>query len=685
MNQLTDKQLRIAITGNPNCGKTSVFNSLTGLNQQVGNYAGTTVEIKSGVLTYNQKQKARIIDLPGTYSIYPKSKDEEIAIDALINPSSKESPDVILVVCDASNLKRNLLYFSQVADLGKPVILVLTMMDIAEKKGLDINLVLLSLNLGIRVVPVNPRNGKGIDKLKDTIFNTLLATQNHLIDIYNLAPDLITEERIRHPEFNDFQCFLAIYKNQREKLDDLLSEETIQRYSAINNILLDSVTQKTAEKEQFSNRLDKILTHRIWGYVIFLFILFIIFESIFSISKFPMLWIQNSFSWFGDFFTSHFPEGPLNDLIVNGVIAGLSGVIVFLPQIILLFAFIAVLEDSGYMARVSFMMDKLMRRVGMNGKSVVPLISGVACAVPSIMATRNIENWKERIITIMVIPLMSCSARLPVYTLLISMITPDKMLWGVFNVQGLILMGMYLIGFFSAIAAAWVMKFLIKAKERNYFILELPTYKAPRLKNILLTLIEKSRTFVWEAGKVIVAVSVILWMAASFGPGNSFAEIDAKYANKNLSNELNAKEISNKIKSEKLFASYAGHFGRFIEPAIQPLGFDWKIGIALFSSLAAREVFVGTMATIYNLGDESNSLSIRDRMMEERDPITNKPKYTMAVAFSLMLFYAFALQCMSTIATVYKETKTWKWASLQFLYTSGLAYLVSLVIFQVFR
>ncbi len=677
--------LRVAITGNPNCGKTSVFNALTGLNQQVGNYAGTTVDKKTGVLVYDKLLRANIIDLPGTYSIYPKSKDEEIAIDAIINPESKDAPDLIIVVCDASNLKRNLLYFSEVADLKKPVILVLTMMDIAEKKGLDINLILLSLNLGVKVVAVNPRNGRGVEKLKDTIFNTNRATQNKLIDVHSLAPELIDEARLKYPKYNDYQCFLELYKTQRGKLDDILPEETMARYAAIDEVMLESVSQISIAEEQFSNKLDKVLTHRIWGYVIFLFILFVIFESIFSISKFPMLWIQESFTWFGSYFSEHFPQGPLNNLIVNGVIAGLSGVIVFLPQIILLFAFIAVLEDSGYMARVSFMMDKLMRRVGMNGKSVVPLISGVACAVPSIMATRSIENWKERIITIMVIPLMSCSARLPVYTLLISLIAPDKTLWGIFNVQGLILMGMYLVGFFSAIAAAWVMKFIIKAKEKNYFILELPTYKAPRLKNILITLIEKSRTFVWEAGKVIVAVSVILWMAASFGPGKSFEKIDSKYQSDFYTKNFSEKEIGNMQKSEKLFASYAGHFGRFIEPAIKPLGFDWKIGIALFSSLAAREVFVGTMATIYNLGDDDNSMNIRQRMMEERDPITMKPKYTVTVAFSLMLFYAFALQCMSTIATVYKETKTWKWATIQFIYTSSLAYLVSLFVYQLFK
>ncbi len=677
--------LRVAITGNPNCGKTSVFNALTGLNQQVGNYAGTTVDKKTGVLVYNKSQRAKIIDLPGTYSIYPKSKDEEIAIDVIINPLSKEASDIILVVCDASNLKRNLLYYSQVSDLGKPVVLVLTMMDIAEKKGLDINLIVLSLLLGVKVVAVNPRNGKGIEKLKDTIFNTSRLTQNKLIDIYNLAPELIEEQRKRHPNFNDFQCFLEIYKTQREKLDGILADETIKRYAAIKVVLNESVTQSEVKQSELSNNLDKILTHKIWGYVIFLFILFVIFESIFSVSKFPMLWIQQSFTWFGNYFAQHFPEGPLNDLLVHGVIAGLSGVIVFLPQIVSLFAFIAILEDTGYMSRVSFMMDKLMRRVGMNGKSVVPLISGVACAVPSIMATRSIENWKERIITIMVIPLMSCSARLPVYTLLISMIAPDKNIWGIFNVQGLILMGMYLIGFFSAITAAWVMKFVIQAKEKNYFILELPTYKAPRLKNILITLVEKSRTFIWEAGKVIVAVSVILWLAASFGPGKSFAKIEEKYSSEFYTKNFSSKEIVNFQKSEKLFASYAGHFGRLIEPAIKPLGFDWKIGIALFSSLAAREVFVGTMATIYNLGDESSSVNIRERMMEERDPVTLKPKYTLTVAFSLMLFYAFALQCMSTIATVYKETKTWKWATIQFIYTSSLAYIMSLVVYQLFK
>jgi ferrous iron transport protein B len=535
------------------------------------------------------------------------------------------------------------------------------------------------------VVAVNPRNGRGIEKLKDTIFNTHRLTQNKLIDIQALAPEKIKAMQVLHPTYNAYQSFLKLYKTERESLSEVLSKETIQRYDAINDILLDSVSQKFIEQEQFSNKLDKILTHRIWGYVIFLFILFLIFESIFSISKYPMLWIQQSFGWFGNFFAKNFPEGPLNNLMVNGVIAGLSGVIVFLPQIILLFAFIAILEDSGYMARVSFMMDKLMRRVGMNGKSVVPLISGVACAVPSIMATRNIENWKERIITIMVIPLMSCSARLPVYTLLISLIAPDKNIWGIINIQGLILMGMYLLGFFSAIAAAWVMRFLIRAKERNFFILELPTYKAPRLKNLLLTLVEKSRTFVWEAGKVIVAVSIVLWLAASFGPGDNFSKIEAKYKTDFYVNNFNPKEIANMEKSEKLFASYAGHFGRFIEPAIKPLGFDWKIGIALFSSLAAREVFVGTMATIYNLGDDDNRMNIRQRMMEEKDPVTQKPKYTVAVAFSLMVFYAFALQCISTIATTWKETRTWKWATIQFIYTCSLAYLASLLVYQLFK
>lgn len=677
--------LRIAITGNPNCGKTSVFNALTGLNQQVGNYAGTTVDKKSGVLIYNKEKKARILDLPGTYSIYPKSRDEEIAIDALINPDSTESPDLILVVCDASNLKRNLLFFSQVADLGKPVILVLTMMDIAARKGLEINTILLSLHLGVKVVAVNPRNGSGIEKLKDVIFNTRQATQNSLIDIAKLAPVVVEEERSRSPQFSDFQLFLNAYKRNRSALTELLPAETIERYKAIQHVMLDCVTHKDTGKELFSNRLDKILTHRVWGYIIFLLILFVIFEGIFFLSRFPMQWIEDSFAWFGDFFATHFPAGPLNDLMVNGVLAGLSGVIVFLPQIVILFAFIAILEDSGYMARVSFMMDKLMRRVGMNGKSVVPLIGGVACAVPSIMATRNIENWKERLVTIMVIPLMSCSARLPVYTLLISLIAPNRTILGFLNMQGLILMGMYLIGFFSAIAAAWVMKFLIKAKEKNYFLLELPTYKAPRLKNILLTLVEKSRTFVWEAGKVIVAVSIILWLASSFGPGDRFRKIDEKYSTEFYAKNFSPSEINNMVKSEKLFSSYAGYFGRIIEPAIKPLGFDWKIGIALFSSLAAREVFVGTMATIYNLGDDNNEMNIRERMLAERDPVTRKPKYSMAVAVSLMLFYAFALQCISTIAIVYKETRTWKWPAIQFAYTSGLAYLASLTVYQIFR
>ena len=681
---MSSQNIRVVIAGNPNCGKTSVFNALTGLNQQVSNYAGTTVDKKTGYLKYNKEQQASIIDLPGTYSIYPRSRDEEIAIESIIDPKPEQNPDLFLIIADASNLKRNLLFFSQVADLKKPMVLVLTMLDIAEKKGLDINLTLLSLRLGVKVVGVNPRTGMGIDKLKNTIFNTPQATQTSLIDIVALAPEGIASKKAKFPHYTDYQCLLALHRKDRDALNPVIQKETLFRFKAIDEILKEGVVQKPVVKAEFSNRIDKVLTHRIWGYAFFLLILFLIFESIFTISAYPMEWIEQSFIWFGNFFAKQFPKGPLNDLMVNGVLAGLSGVVVFLPQIILLFAFIAILEDSGYMARVSFMMDRIMRKVGMNGRSVVPLISGVACAVPSIMATRSIENWKERLITIMVIPLLSCSARLPVYTLLLSLVVPQKYVWGIFNYQGLLLMGMYLLGFFMAIFAAFVMSKLVKTTSRDYYIMELPTYKAPRLKNIFITLVEKSKTFLFEAGKVIVAVSVVLWLAASFGPpGSNFEGIEKTFHAEKYS-QIDETERQNLIKSEKLKASYAGAFGRFIEPAIQPLGFDWKIGISLFSSLAAREVFVGTMATIYSLGDEENSLSIKEKMTAEINSKTGKPQYSTAVAFSLMVFYAFAMQCISTIAVVYRETKGWKWPIIQFIYMTALAYLASLFVFQVF-
>jgi ferrous iron transport protein B len=441
------------------------------------------------------------------------------------------------------------------------------------------------------------------------------------------------------------------------------------------------LTYKNREINPITQKLDNIFTHKIWGFAIFLLVLFSIFQFIFTFSALPMEWIENSFTWLSEIIGSAIPKGILNDIITKGILAGLSGVVVFIPQIAFLFAFIAILEDSGYMARVSFIMDKMMRKFGLNGKSIIPLISGAACAVPAIMGARTISNTKERLITILVTPLMSCSARLPVYTLLIALVVPSKKLWGIVNMQGLILMALYLIGFLAAIGAAFVLKFLIKSKEQSYFIMELPIYRLPQAKQVGIVIYDKVKVFLFEAGKIIVAISIILWLMASFAPGNSMKEIEQKYASSSFSEV----EKNNKIAAEKLEASYAGIAGKAIEPLITPLGFDWKIGISLVTSFAAREVFVGTMATIYSVGDEADERSIRVKMKEEINPVTLQPVYSTAVAFSLMLFYAFAMQCMSTIAVVYRETKGYKWPIIQFVFMAALAYLSSFTVYQLLK
>jgi ferrous iron transport protein B len=549
------------------------------------------------------------------------------------------------------------------------------------------------------VVKVNSKVGTGIDDLKNQIEQSSLKSS---------APLLPTNEISNHnwqglqaaleckSAFNAFvQCInhnlffkttidsqiKDFFKNEVINLIQLQTSESLCRFKLIGGITDACLTYKNREINPITQKLDNIFTHKIWGFAIFLLVLFSIFQFIFTFSALPMEWIENSFTWLSEIIGSAMPEGILNDIITKGILAGLSGVVVFIPQIAFLFAFIAILEDSGYMARVSFIMDKMMRKFGLNGKSIIPLISGAACAVPAIMGARTISNTKERLITILVTPLMSCSARLPVYTLLIALVVPSKKLWGIVNMQGLILMALYLIGFLAAIGAAFVLKFLIKSKEQSYFIMELPIYRLPQAKQVGIVIYDKVKVFLFEAGKIIVAISIILWLMASFAPGNSMKEIEQKYASSSFSEV----EKNNKIAAEKLEASYAGIAGKAIEPLITPLGFDWKIGISLVTSFAAREVFVGTMATIYSVGDEADERSIRVKMKEEINPVTLQPVYSTAVAFSLMLFYAFAMQCMSTIAVVYRETKGYKWPIIQFVFMAALAYLSSFTVYQLLK
>jgi ferrous iron transport protein B len=700
--------LKVALVGNPNSGKSTLFNVLTGLNQKIGNFPGVTVEKKIGIAKLSDQRNAQIIDLPGTYSIYPKSRDEHIVMDVLADKNSPDYPELIVFVADASNLKRNLLLFSQVADLKIPIIIALNMMDIAKQSGIEIAVDELAQKLGIQVIPISARKQQGIDRLKEAILNsTSIPLQLPSIEVVAIAPELIQkiqdELNIEHPYValqlaHQHEDMLFLSVEHQKKIQEFSQEfdfhsqksqasETIARYNFINDVLFDTVKMHADPKQEtYSNRIDKILTHRIFGFAIFFAILFLIFQSIFAWSEYPMSLIEQLFIWLTDMGTQILPPGLLTDLLIDGVLAGLSGVIIFIPQIAILFAFISILEDTGYMSRVTFMMDKIMRKVGLSGKSIVPLIGGFACAVPSIMSARNIESWKDRMITIMVTPLIACSARLPVYTLLISLVVPDKKVWGIINMQGIALMSLYVLSIFSAILVAWVMKLLIRSRERGYFIMELPVYRMPRWNNVLLTMYRSVKAFVFEAGKVIIAVSIILWVLSSFGPADRFERIETKYSTETIKQQYPQNEIDRLKASEKLENSYAGSLGKSIEPAIRPIGFDWKIGIALITSFAAREVFVGTMATIYSVdGDDTHVESVREKMQSARNPDTGLPVFTTAVAFSLMMFYAFAMQCMSTIAVVYRETKSWKWPAIQFVYLTGLAYLASFIVYNLLK
>ncbi|WP_266203246.1 ferrous iron transport protein B [Pontibacter kalidii] len=697
-------EVKIALIGNPNSGKTSLFNQLTGLNQKVGNFPGVTVDKKSGYSQLTPSIRAEIIDLPGSYSLYPKSMDERVITDLLYDTRARHFPDLVVVTADASNLKRNLLLFTQLADLQIPVVLALNMVDVAEQEGVKIDVEALQRELGVPVIPMNARRGSGMAALKIVVTQQLNATEKSFFTVPADLQPLLESIKTRFGLSNDYLAlqYAHLYRSLKflqeedvawlsEQLEKAgfksnarQAEETIARYTRINELLLDAVRVEKADKdEKFSNRLDQILTHKVFGYLIFFGILFLIFQAIFAWASYPMDLIDASIAALNTLIQENF-EGPLINLLTEGVIAGLGGVLIFIPQIAILFAFIAILEETGYMARVTFMMDKVMRKFGLNGKSVVPLISGVACAVPAVMSARTIENWKDRMITIFVTPLMSCSARIPVYTVLIALVVPETYYFGFMNLQGLVLMGLYLIGFVAAILSALLLKVILKARERSYFIMEFPTYKMPRWKNVGLTIVEKVKAFVFEAGKVIVAVSIILWVLASYGPGDSFERAEQQALAEARAEGLTEEQTENRIASHQLESSYAGVIGHVIEPVIKPLGYDWKIGIALLTSFAAREVFVGTMSTIYSIGEEENVTTIKEKLMSEKDA-NGDPFFTPARSFSLMIFYLFAMQCVSTLAIVRRETKSWTWPAAQLLYMSGLAYVMAFITYQLFR
>ena len=697
------KQINVALIGNPNTGKTSVFNQLTGLNQKVGNYPGVTVEKKEGICKLPRGVKAHIIDLPGTYSLNANSLDENIVIELLLNKNDKDYPDVAIVITDIENLKRNLLLFTQIKDLKIPAILAINMADQMKRKGISLEVELLEKRLKTKIALVSARKGTGVAQLKELILNYKSLSTEPCVDPYVIDKPYFEGLKETFPNQDTYKLWLVITQDANfvqldrktikntsafstkstSELKRLQQKEIILRYQFINNVLKEGYNVDRTKAKDFRSVLDRILTHKIYGYLIFFVILLIIFQAIYDWSGYPMDLIDTMFASLSETVKNSFPSGVFTDLIAEGIIPGLGGIVIFIPQIAFLFLFIAILEETGYMSRVVFLMDRIMRRFGLSGKSVVPLISGTACAIPAIMATRNIENWKERLITILVTPFTTCSARLPVYLIIIALVIPDQRFIGM-NLQGLTLMFLYLLGFGIAVFSAYILNKVLKIKSKTFFVIEMPEYKIPLLRNVTYTVIEKTKSFVFGAGKIILAISIILWFLASNGPSERFTNAEAIVTALPENSTLDEDALAHEIASFKLKNSYIGIMGNAIEPVLRPLGYDWKIGIAIVSSFAAREVFVGTLATIYSVENDDEE-TIKNRMAAEINPVSGEKLFNFASGISLLLFYAFAMQCMSTLAIVKQETNSWRWPTAQLIFMSGFAYLVALVAYQLLK
>jgi len=695
---MAQKTIHVALVGNPNTGKTSLFNELTGLKQKVGNYPGITVSKKEGIANLSASFQANIIDLPGTYSLNPSSLDETIVLEYLLDKNN--TTDLVLVVAEVENLKRNLLLFTQIKDLGLPTILVINMADQMERKGIKIDIEKLEKQLGTAVVLISARKGLGLATLKEKIINYIGLPNTNLVDGKRIDAAIFAKLKAVLPHKDLYVSWLALTHPEVQLLDKkeqaamqslaldekqlkrLQNRETIVRYQVINEVLKDAYTKNYMEGTSTRAKLDRVLTHRIWGYVIFFLILVTIFQSVFAWASIPMDFIDTMFSKTVHFLQTNLPEGKLTDLLTQGIIPGISGVLIFVPQIAILFFFIALLEETGYMSRAVFLMDRVMRKFGMSGKSVVPLVAGTACAVPAIMAARNIDNWRDRLITILVTPFTTCSARIPVYAIIIALVIP-KTSFGIFNLQGLVLLALYMMGFVMALLSGFILTWFLKQERKAFFIIEMPSYKIPSLKNVFIRIIEKTKGFVFGAGKIIFTISIILWFLASYGFYNEKDVANYK-AELQQTEQLSAKALATKIDSYKLEHSYIGTAGKLIEPITKPLGYDWKIGVGLISSFAAREVFVGTMATLYSVGNHDDDATIKERMAAEINPETKKPLYDLPVGMSLLVFYAFAMQCVSTLAIVKKETNSWKWPMIQLFGMTAFAYVMALITFNIF-
>ena len=698
---MSSNLIKVALIGNPNVGKTSVFNELTGLNQQVGNYPGITVEKKQGFAKLSNDVRAKIIDLPGTYSLNASSIDENVVIELLLNKNDELYPDVAVVVTEVENLKRNLLLFTQIKDLEIPTILVINMADRMSYKGISLDIPLLEAQLKTKIALVSSRKNLGIETLKELIAKYENLSTEPCLNASAIDPDYFEKLRRAFPNQLLYKLWLVItqdvnflnlerneirsnFTKSHSDLKRLQQKETIKRYQFINNVLKEGQTIDLGAAKSVGAKFDRILTHKVWGYAIFFTVLFLIFQSIFVWSSYPMDIIDGVFASLSSYASDVLPPGTLTDLISQGIIPGIGGILIFIPQIAFLFLFISILEESGYMSRVVFLMDKLMRRFGLSGKAVVPLISGTACAIPAIMATRNIENWKERLITILVVPFTTCSARLPVYAIIIALVIPDQRIFGFLNLQGLTLMLLYMLGFGMAIFSAYLLNKILKITNKSFFIIEMPNYKLPMIKNVAINVVEKTKAFIFGAGKIILAISIVLWFLASYGPGTNFENAEQIVSNTYQEGATDT-DLEGQIASYKLENSYIGILGKAIEPAIRPLGYDWKIGIAVLTSFAAREVFVGTLATIYSVGGSENEDTIKNKMGNEINPITGEKVFNFATGISLLLFYAFAMQCGATLAITKKETNSWRWPVIQLVFMSTFAYITALLAFQLLK
>ena len=693
------QSIQVALIGNPNTGKTSVFNQLTGLKQQVGNYPGITVEKKVGQCVLSETCLANVLDLPGTYSLNASSIDENVVIEVLLNKKDPNFPDVIAVITDVENLKRNLLLFTQIKDLELPTVLVINMADRMVPKGISMDIPYLEAQLQTKIVLVSSRKRTGIAELKNVLANYQQLSVSPCLNASSIDEPYFSQLRKTFPNQLLYKLWLVITQDvnflnlERKELPNsftkshadlkrLQQKETIKRYQFINDILKKGLLVNTSLATDYRSKLDRILMHPFWGYVIFFGVLFLIFQSIFDWSRVPMNWIDTAFANLSAFTSTQLQPGMLNDLLSQGIIPGIGGILLFIPQIAFLFLFISLLEESGYMSRVVFLMDKIMRRYGLSGKSVVPLISGTACAIPAIMATRNIESWKERLLVILVTPFVTCSARLPVYAIIIAVVIPDTYLLGVVHLQGLVFLFLYILGFASAIISAWLLNKVLRISNKTYFVVEMPNYKVPLFKNVYINVIEKTKAFLFGAGKIILALSIILWFLASFGPGEDFKNAEANVVVQHQNLTVNSSAYKNALATYKLENSYIGLMGKSIEPIISPLGYDWKIGIAIISSFAAREVFVGTLATIYSVGESESNSTIVSKMKADKDIRTGIHTFRFSSGVSLLLFYVFAMQCISTLAITRKETNSYYWPLAQLVFMTGLAYLVAFLTYQ---